>query len=65
MRACDHVDLVAAYHRSGLWRNGWTLQRALQDDLIRHCLALTAEHHRRQQVRDDGAPPPPYQPPLI
>lgn len=51
-------ELHAAYHRTGLWRLGWSYQRAIGAELIVRCLRRIALASRRRE-------PGPSQPRLI
>lgn len=55
-------DLRSAYTRSGLYRLGWTFERAMQATVIRKALTgLTVAMHRRQAEK----PSPSEQPQLF
>lgn len=50
-------ELRDAYRRAGLWRLGWTYQRAITTDSVRIALECTAEAARRRAERE-GKPLP-------
>lgn len=49
---CTEQELRRAFHRSGLWRDGWTYQRAITTlevciGLHATVLAMRARHHQQ------------------
>lgn len=51
-------ELREAFNRSGLWRRGWTYQRAIACATVLRGLMNTADAMRRRTERNTGKPAP-------
>ena len=58
------ADLKASFHRCGLWRHGWTYDKAMAIDCIRSSITSAAKAHAKRLARKQGKPAP-IQPALI
>ena len=56
-------ELRAAWQRAGLWRTGWSFERANNTAVIRQCLISAVKRTRRMAER--SGQPHPTQPSLI
>lgn len=51
-------ELRAAFRRCGLWRDGWTFQRAIDNNLVLLTLRAAARAWRKRHERQHGKPAP-------
>lgn len=52
-----NADLKTAFTRSGLWRQGWTYERAINTPALAIALKATARAQQKKQQKS-GAPAP-------
>jgi hypothetical protein len=58
------AELKASFERCGLWRHGWTYDKAMAIECVRKSITSAAIAHRRKVERKQGKPLP-VQPALI
>lgn len=57
------ADLKEVFKRSGLWRSGWTFEKAMECNVIRQSLGCAVRASRKKQKKQGN--PAPLQPELF
>ncbi len=53
-----NTELREAFRRSGLWRDGWTFQRAIENNCVYLAMRATVRAIRAKEEQQHGKPAP-------